>query len=173
MALPVQRKWVAFWTPAVVVTLVDQLGKWHATTSLPVGIRTPLIADLLSLAHLPSVGGAFGFLSGSSQGAQLVGFALFSIITTIVIASFYRGLSPREFGSAAGLGAILGGTLSNSIDRIRFGWSIDFLHVGPAASDTLPDFNLADLAIALGVVTLIVELLATEMASRASERPRR
>jgi lipoprotein signal peptidase len=63
--------------------------------------------------------------------------------------------------------------VSNSVDRYRVGASLEFLHVGPTASSLLPDFNLADLAILLGVGALIVELLATEMAARAAERPRR
>jgi len=168
-----QRKWISFLPTAFAVALVDQVGKLHATTTLEIGTRQSLVADVLSLAHLPVTGDAFGVMHGSTQGVQLAGFALLSIVTTIVIGFFYRGLGPREFGSAGGLGAVLGGVLSHSIDRIRVGASVDYLHVGAAAGDMLPDFNLADLAIVLGVVTLIVELLATEMAARASERPRR
>jgi lipoprotein signal peptidase len=168
-----QRKWIAFWPTALAVALVDQVGKLHAAKTLGVGMRQSLVGDLLSLAHLPGTGDAFGILNGSTQGVQLFAFALLSVITTIVIGFFYRGLTPREFGSAAGLGAILGGILSHSIDRIRVGSSIDLFQVGSSAGAMLPEFNLADLAIVLGVVTLIVELLATEMAARASERPPR
>ena len=168
-----QGKWVSFLPTAFAVALVDQVGKWHATTTLELGMHQSLVGDLLWLVHLPATGDAFGVLHGSTQGAQLAGFALLSVVTTIVIGFFYRGLAPREFGSAGGLGAVLGGVLSHSIDRIRVGASVDYLHVGAAAGDMLPDFNFADIAIALGVVTLIVELLATEMAARASEHPRR
>ena len=50
---------------------------------------------------------------------------------------------------------------------------LDSIHVGPIRSDAVPDFSLADVAIVLGAATLVVELLATEMAGRAAERPRR
>jgi len=93
------------------------------------------------------------------------------VLSVIVILTFYRGLARGEHGSAAGLGAILGGIASNTIDRVRYGSGVDFLHVGSTTTNTLPDFNLADVAIVLGVVTLVVELLATEMATRVSERP--
>jgi signal peptidase II len=158
---------------AVAVAALDQLGKWYATTTVPIGGRAPLIGDWLSLVHEPAVGGAFGLFRDWPAGAQWVVFALLSLAAAVVVVSFYRDLAPGEHGSAAALAAILGGVASNTVDRLRLGAGIDFLHVGGLSSDRLPDFNLADMAIVLGVVTLIVELLATEMATRAAERPRR
>ncbi len=156
---------------AFAVVLLDQLGKIHVTRSLEIGARVPLIGDLLALTHLPAAGGAFGFFKDWMPAAQLIGFALLSIVATVVLVAFYRGLARGEHGSAAALGAILGGIVSNTIDRIRYGSGIDFIQLGPVTADALPDFNLADVAIVLGVVTLIIELLATEMAARVSERP--
>ena len=82
-------------------------------------------------------------------------------------------LAPREQGNAAGLGAMLGGIASHTIDRLRYGSGLDALHVGPVTSNAVPDFCIADVAIVLGAATLVVEMLATEMAGRASERPTR
>ena len=157
---------------AFAVLLLDQLGKLHATDNLAVGVRVPLVTDVLSFTYSESAASAFGFFAQWSMAAQFIGFALVSVAATIMIIHFFRGLAPGEFGSAAGLGAILGGVVSHAIDRLRTGASIDFLHVGSQSGNGLPDFNLADVAIALGVATLIVELLATEMAARANERPR-
>jgi signal peptidase II len=153
--------------------ILDQLGKWHATTTLEIGGREPLLGDLVSLVHTPVTSGAFGLFRDWPASTQGIVFALLSLMAMLVVVSFYRDLAPGEHGSAAALAAILGGVVSNGIDRLRLGSGLDFLHVGPVPSESLPDFNLADVAIVLGVVTLIVELLATEMATRASERPRR
>ena len=71
------------------------------------------------------------------------------------------------------LGAMLGGIASHTVDRLRYGSGVDFLHFGPPTSNVLPDFSLADVAIVLGVATLIIELLAAEFTARAAERPRR
>jgi signal peptidase II len=169
----VRSKRLAFLPLALGVVVFDQLGKLHAANTIPLGSRASLIGDVLSLAHVPIEGGAFGFLAGWAPGAQLIGFALLSIVATTVVVAFYRGLAPGEYGNAVGLGAILGGIVSHTVDRLRFGASVDFIQFGSGRSEVLPAFNLADLAIVLGVVTLIVELLATEMAARASERPRR
>ncbi len=157
---------------AAAVVLFDQLGKLHVARTIEVGARIPFFWDVLALAHLPAAGGAFGFFRDWLPGAQLIGFALLSIVSIFVVILFYRGLAPGEHGSAAALGAILGGIASNTLDRVRYGSSVDFLHLGPVTSDALPDFNIADVAIVLGLVALVVELLVTEMAARASERPR-
>jgi signal peptidase II len=164
-------KWIGFLPLALAVVLLDQLGKLHVAATIEIGSRAPLLGDFLSWTHQPAAGGAFGFFRDWMPSAQLLGFALLSLVATLVILSFYRGLARGEHGTAAGLGAMLGGIVSNTIDRVRYGSGVDFLHVGPMTADTLPDFNLADVAIVLGVVTLVVELLATEMATRVSERP--
>jgi len=168
----VRSKRLVFFPLCILVVVLDQLGKLHAARTIALGSRQAVLADVLSIAHVPVEAGAFGFLAGWPPGAQLIGFALLSIVTTTIVISFYRGLAPGEFGSAAGLAAILGGIVSQAIDRLRVGASVDFIELGSVHAEMLPAFNLADVAITLGVVTLIVELLATEMAARASERPR-
>jgi lipoprotein signal peptidase len=166
-------KRVAFLPVALVAAGVDQLGKFYTTTTLDVGVRVPILGDWFALTQVPSMGGGFGLFGDWLPGAQLIGFALLSLCATVLIIGFYRELAPGEQGSAAALGLMLGGISSHAIDRLRYGSGLDFLHIGGVSSHAVPDFNLADGAIALGVVSLVVELLATEMAARASERPAR
>jgi len=168
----VRSKHFVFLPVAFLAAALDQIGKWHTIKTLEVGARTPLLGDWLALTHVPSMGGAFGFFRDWMPGSQLIGFALLALCATVIIISFYRGLAPGEPGSAAGLGALLGGIASHTLDRLRYGSGLDFLHLGSTRSNAVPDFSLADVAIVLGALTLIVELLATEMATRASERPR-
>jgi signal peptidase II len=167
------RKGVALLVAALCVFGFDRLGKFNAMSSLAVGERAPFMGDLVSWTRVESTGAALGLLQGFSPAAQAWVFGLLSIICALLVMSFYRGLAPGEHGSAAALGAILAGVLSNAFDRVRFGFGVDFLHLGAPDAAHLPDFNVADVAILLGVLTLIVELLATEMAARAQERPRR
>jgi lipoprotein signal peptidase len=164
---------MALFGTALVVFGLDRFGKLAAMHSLAVGERTPLLGDLISGTHAESVGAALGLFHDLSPNGQAWVFGFLSILCALLVLSFYRGLAPGEHGSAAALGAILAGVLSNAFDRLRYGVGIDFLHVGAPDAAHLPNFNLADIAIALGVLTLIVDLLATEMAARAQERPRR
>ncbi len=164
-------KRAAFLPVAIVALGLDQLVKRHVTQTLDVGDRAPLLGDALALTHVPAVGGAFGVFRDWLPGAQLIGFSALALCATVAIVGYYRALAPREQGNAAGLGAMLGGIASHALDRLRYGSGLDSLHVGPLDSNAVPDFSLADVAIVLGVATLVVELLATEMAGRAAERP--
>ncbi|MBY0398741.1 signal peptidase II [Myxococcota bacterium] len=166
-------KYAAFAVVGLVVIGLDQLGKRHVAEALALGERVPVLGSLLAFAHEPSAGGALGLLRAWSPTAQLAAYALLSGIALLLALVFLRSLAPRDRGTAAALGAVFGGVASNGLDRLRGGTTVDFLHLGPTSSTLLPDFSLADLAILLGVGTLIVELLATEMAARAAERPRR
>ena len=163
---------MAFILLALVVVLLDQLAQLHTAKTLEIGESQLLIENVLSLTHVLTGVGVFGLFDDWLPTAQRVGFALLSIVSIVVVASFYRGLAPGEYGMAGALGLMLGGIVSHTVDFIQIGGGIDFLHVGPIDSMAWPDFNVADVAIVLGVVTLIVELLATEMAARASERRR-
>ncbi len=163
-------KRATFLPTALVALCLDQLGKMHTTSTLAVGDRESLVGDVFALTHVPAMGGAFGFFRDWLPGAQLIGFSALALCATAVIVFFYRGLAPGEQGTAIALGAILGGIGSHTLDRLRYGSGLDFLHIGPTTSNALPDFSLADVAIVLGVATLIIELLANEMAARARER---
>ena len=56
-------KRAAFLPMAFIAVLVDQLGKYHTTTKIDVAAREPLAGDWISLTHMPSMSGAFGFTS--------------------------------------------------------------------------------------------------------------
>lgn len=167
------HKSVSFLLVAAVVLLLDRLGKRAAVSDLEVGARTPLIGDLLSFARIETSDVALGLFRGWGEGGPEIAFAVLSAFCIVLVLLFYRGLARGEHGSAAALGAILAGVSSNAYDRYESGVGLAFLHLGAPDAAHLPDFSLAELAILLGVVTLIVELLAHEMAARVQERPPR
>lgn len=166
-------KYTAFLLVAACVFGLDQFGKRSAEASLAIGEHVPFVSEVIGWTYRPEAGGALGFFRGWAPEAEFVGYALLSSVAVIVALVFLRSLAPRDLGTTAALGALVGGVTSNGIDRYRLGSTIDFIHLGPAAASPLPDFNFADLAVLVGVGTLIIELLANEMAARAAERPRR
>lgn len=166
-------KYVWFTGFGLLVLGLDQFGKRAAERSLAVGERESLVDALVSLVHEPTVGGALGLIRDGSPELQLLVHGLLSAVAIVIALSFLRALAPRDLVTAAALGAVLGGVISNALDRLRLGATLDFLRFGAGESGLLPAFNLADAAIVLGVGTLIIELLANEMAARAAERPRR
>jgi signal peptidase II len=157
----------------LIVFGIDRLGKFHATSTLEPGQSSPLLGDFVRLTYAESPGAVLGLFRDWSAESQAIIFGLLSLVCGVVVVSFYRGLARGEHGSAAALGAILAGVASNAMDRLHLGVGVDFLQLGFAGSPSLLEFNLADVGIVLGVVTLIVEMLATEMAARAQEDPRK
>ena len=136
----------------VVVIVVDQITKLIVQARLPVGYVIDVL-PILALLHVHNTGIAFSMLANS--GVSLVALPL--VVTAIVLAFWAHN---REGGkpAAAGFALILGGAIGNLIDRVRLGYVTDFLllHFG---TWTLFVFNLADAALTLGPVLLVVVYL--------------
>ncbi len=151
-----QRYWVRPAMIAATILAFDQATKaWVLTTLGTVeGTSRPLIGDWLSLTLIHNTGIAFGMFD--------VGFSHVFTVTSIIISLgamyFYRYHLPGpHILSQICLGLIVGGAIGNIIDRLRFGYVIDFVHV-----HWFPGiFNVADSAITIGVAVLALFLLLT------------
>jgi signal peptidase II len=146
------RAWRWFALAALVV-LADQATKALVLSRFALGERLEL-APFFNLVFVYNPGAAFSFLSeaGGWQKPLLVGFAI--VAAAIVSVLIVR--RPDERLLCTGLALILGGALGNVIDRLRFGQVVDFLDFH-AAGWHWPAFNVADSAITVGAVLLILE----------------
>lgn len=154
----------------LVTVASDQLSKlWVAAHVGSAGTadRIAVIEDFFYLTHVRNPGAAFGLLRDWPESWRLAVFSLVAVITITVVFSFYRSLAPGERLNTFALALVMGGAIGNGIDRVLYGAVIDFIHIRIRSDLAWPDFNLADSFIVLGVVTLILELLAAEGASRA------
>jgi signal peptidase II len=140
---------------AAAVVVIDQVAKLMVEARLPDGEAITLL-PILTLFHVRNTGIAFSMFAGS--GISLVLLPL--VVTAIVLVFWVRN---RDGGrlAAAGFALILGGAFGNLIDRLRLGYVIDFLllHFGDW---TLFVFNLADAALTLGPILLILAYLAPQ-----------
>ena len=146
------RAWRWFVVAAVVV-LADQVTKSMVTSRFAEGERLE-INGFFNMVLVYNKGAAFSFLSNAPgwQTPLLIGFALVAI--GIVVTLLVR--SPERLMLSGGLALILGGALGNVIDRLRFGKVVDFLDFH-AAGWHWPAFNVADSAITVGAVLLILD----------------
>jgi signal peptidase II len=135
------------------VVVVDQLAKAVAAARLPPGEAIDLL-PILTLYRVNNTGIAFSFLAGLGPGILV---AVTVAISAIVIVLWARAKDGGLF-AAAGFALILGGAIGNLVDRLRFGYVIDFLllHLGDR---TLFVFNLADAALTLGPALLLLVYL--------------
>ena len=130
------------------VILLDQATKFLALKFLQLNTPVPLIKNFLNLTLVHNRGAAFGFFQN-----QLLMFVLISILA---IAFIFYNLKNKKNSIIfqLSLSLILGGAIGNLIDRLRFGFVIDFLDLR-----VWPVFNLADSAITIAAFLLSWELL--------------
>lgn len=155
------------------VVPVDQATKAWVAARIPANSMAgsiELIDGFFYITHARNPGAAFGLLVDWPAEWRLVVFLAVAAAATAVIVSFYRSLAPGERFNAVALGMILGGSLGNLTDRVLRGEVIDFLHFRLWSGFTWPDFNVADTCIVMGVGGLIIELLASEGATRAARK---
>ena len=143
-------RWFAL---ALGVVLADQVTKALVLARFSLGERVEL-TGFFNMVLVYNKGAAFSFLSdaGGWQTPALVVFAL----VAIGVVGYMLWRSPERRVLAAGLALILGGALGNVIDRLRFGQVVDFLDFH-AAGWHWPAFNVADSAITVGAVLLILD----------------
>lgn len=128
---------------ASLVFLGDQICKRAVVRRLAIGQSVRL--GWLTIRHARNTGRGPCFLGNRLVLLSLWGLALTGIVLSIQGGHFFQR-SPAQ----AGLGAALGGAAGNLCDRFRRGAVIDFVDVG-----CWPVFNLADVAITLGVITAL------------------
>jgi signal peptidase II len=153
--------WTAY-ALAVFVIVADQLSKhWILFVyDLPARFSVP-IAGPFSLTMVWNRGVSFGLFRADADLIRWL-LAAFSIIVAIVLAVWVRR-AERPF-MAVGLGLVIGGALGNVIDRIRFGAVADFLDFQRLGFFPWV-FNVADSAITIGVVFLLLDSMRKESAA--------
>ena len=115
------------------------------------------IVPFFKLTYVHNAGAAFSFLS-EAGGWQRWFFAGLALLISLVIAVWLARLNKNETFLAVALALILGGAIGNLIDRLAYGYVIDFLDIY-YESWHWPAFNIADSAITLGVILMLAESL--------------
>ena len=146
-----QQKWL--WLSLLVIVL-DQVTKQIAENYLlPHQAVSVLPFFDWYLTYNP--GAAFSFLADAG-GWQRWFFTIVAILVSGLIFHWLRNLSREETWTAVPLSLILGGAIGNVIDRLYLGAVIDFIQVWLTPTYAWPAFNIADAAISVGIVLLII-----------------
>lgn len=142
------KKTVFVFSVAVIIIFLDQLTKQLVKANFQLNESLPIIKNILHFTYITNTGSAFGLFNGINFI-----FVIFSIIVTLVIFYFIRKIKQNEKLIQFSVGLLLGGTIGNLIDRISYGYVIDFIDVR-----IWPVFNVADSAITISIILLIVLL---------------
>jgi signal peptidase II len=150
---------------ALVVFALDQLTKWVVTGSLAlnrIGDQLVLL-PVFNLTYTENQGISLGLLNATNPVGRWMLVAMTSAIAIAV--AVWIGRERNRIDQAA-LGLVLGGALGNILDRVRFGYVVDFadLHFGTFRPFLV--FNVGDAAISIGVVILLLRAFLTRKDER-------
>lgn len=152
-----QLKWL--WLSLLAI-LLDQVSKLAVHHSMQLYESIPIV-PFFNLTYVHNTGAAFSFLS-EAGGWQRWFFAVLALIISCVLAVWLARLKSHETLLAAALSLVLGGAIGNLVDRLWYGYVIDFLDVY-VNNWHWPAFNIADSAITLGVGLMLYEsIVASE-----------
>lgn len=150
------------WVIALLTVLADQLSKWVLIQVVGVSEHTPLrVFPFMDLVMVWNHGVSFGMFSGNSETGRI----MLIILALGIVGLLARWLIRVQHRlTAVAIGLVIGGALSNVVDRLSHGAVADFFyfHLGPYY---WPAFNVADSAICIGVALLCLE----SMLSRADQ----
>ena len=153
-------KWLGLSLLAVILDQVSKLAV-DGTMQLYESIQ---IMPFFRLTYVRNTGAAFSFLSDAG-GWQRWFFAGLAIVISLVIAVWLTRLKQHETLLAVALSLVLGGAVGNLIDRLSYGYVIDFLDAYYQQWH-FPAFNVADSAITVGVAMLLIDAVFLARHSR-------
>jgi len=139
---------------SVIALVLDQWSKIAVDGSMRL-YESIAVMPYFNLTYVHNTGAAFSFLS-EAGGWQRWFFAAMAFIISGVLSVWLYRLKKHETLLAIALALVLGGAIGNLIDRLAYGYVIDFLDVY-YQSWHWPAFNVADMAISLGVFLMLLE----------------
>jgi signal peptidase II len=131
-----------------------------------------LIREYLDLQYAENCGGAFGFLTSASESIRRPFFVFVSIGAIGFIVYLFRTAEPGQRLSKWALPLVLGGAIGNLVDRIRLGYVVDFIHAHWKTRAHWPTFNVADIAITVGIGLMLLEyVIGPKPTKKPAEKP--
>ena len=143
-----KNKYIIVFSTALIIVLIDQITKFLIKANFQLGQSLPLIKNIFHLTYIHNFGAGFGILQ---QKEWILIFI--SIIVIGAIFYYFDRIKDKELLLQVLVGLILGGTIGNLIDRVAYGFVVDFLDFR-----IWPVFNVADSFVTIGVIGLIIYL---------------
>ena len=163
-----KQKYLILFSLSGLVLSIDQLTKHYIHTSFALGFRSSLLSPILGLTYTRNNGFAFGLLQKAPQSLQEVFFIGVPVFALVLIVLIFIKLQDNQLLTSIALTTILGGAIGNLIDRLQYGYVIDFIDLHWKDRFHCPTFNIADCSIIVGVIIMFINTVMQEEA-----RPRK
>jgi len=138
---------------ALFVITIDQVSKWLIVKNMELGTSIPIIDNVLYITSHRNRGAAWGILEN-----KMWFFYIITVVFVGFIVFYMKKYAKTDKLLGISLGLILGGAIGNFIDRVFRQEVVDFIHVY-IFSYNYPVFNIADSALCIGVVLIIIQTL--------------
>jgi signal peptidase II len=149
--------WLELWLPLVVISL-DQTTKAIVRAKLQVHDSVEVIPGVLNLTHVRNTGAAFGLFNAADFPFKTVLISTVAMAGLIGVALYSASLPRNQLFARFGLALVIGGAAGNLIDRFVEGSVVDFVDVY-WRSYHFWAFNVADSAITIGFVAMLLDLV--------------
>lgn len=143
---------------------LDQLTKYLVTSSVGLGESIEIISNFFNITYVRNTGAAWSILEGSRIFLILVAFIAIGLVYFFMLKD-----KKIEKIEEIGYGVLLGGILGNLLDRVIFGYVIDFFHF-TFGNYTFPIFNIADIGIVIGTFIVIFIMIKEDIYGNKSRK---
>jgi len=144
----------AAYTTALAIFILDQLTKWIVSDPLALQARGQIeILPIFNLTWVENNGISLGLLNATTPTGR---WMLVAMTAAIAIGVAWWIVKEEKRGDQLALSLVLGGALGNIVDRVRHGYVVDFADLHFGAFRPFLVFNVADAAISIGVVILLL-----------------
>lgn len=145
-----------FFTLNFFIIILDQVSKWYIHKNYRLGETMDVISGFFNITYVRNYGAAFGFLNSSPETFRKLFFLIFPVLAMIFVIFLIKALKKSENLELFCYSLIFAGALGNYLDRLNYGYVVDFLDFHYKAVYHYPAFNVADMSIVTGVAALIL-----------------
>jgi signal peptidase II len=153
-----KKKYIILFATVAVMVFLDFISKAYISSTMSLHESIVVIGGFFNITYVRNPGAAFSFLADAPPVFRFVFFVTVTAFAIILVLFYIVKSNIEEPFMTFALSLILSGAVGNLIDRVRFGEVIDFIDVY-IGSHHWPAFNVADSAISVGAVILVLEML--------------
>lgn len=140
---------------SLIIVSLDQITKLLIINTMQLHESIPVVAGVFNLTYIRNPGAAFGLFATTNSAFRLIFFVGTSIFALGLLGTIFYRIHPDDVWGQLTVSSIVGGAIGNLLDRLQHGEVVDFLDVYIGRYHW-PAFNVADGAISVGVVSLLI-----------------
>lgn len=149
---------IIYYIIAMILIGLDQLSKYLTVQEIALGEVVHVIPDILSLTYIRNSGAAWSILED-----QMIFFYVITVVVVGALIYFLHTEGKKSPIASTGIAFIMGGAIGNFIDRLHLKYVIDMIRLEFV---NFPIFNVADMALTIGVIILIGYIVYDELVKK-------